>query len=84
MARINLNEFSGQASGVAYRVSQVRTDPGVVEAAQSAWGDIRTASRSCSILAREVNTAWQRSRRTPPQSAAYQAAGPVKQAQDRT
>ncbi|MEO7235255.1 MAG: hypothetical protein ABIW80_07760 [Lapillicoccus sp.] len=83
MARININEFSGQAGGVAYRVNQVRTDPAVVKAAQDAWSDVRDASRSCSVLARETNAAWQRSRTTPPQSGAYHAGRPVTPAQDR-
>jgi hypothetical protein len=83
MARININEFSGQAGGMAYRVNQVRTDPAVVKAAQDAWGDVRNASRSCSALAREVNTSWQRSRTTPPQSGGYHAGHTVEQAQDR-
>ena len=38
MARININEFSGRAGGMASRVDQVRTDPAVVKAAQNAWG----------------------------------------------
>ena len=77
MARININEFSGQAGGVAYRVNQVRTDPAVVKAAQDAWADVRDASRSCTVLGREVNASWQRSRTTPPQSGGYRAGHPV-------
>lgn len=73
MAWININEFSGQAGGVAYRVNQVRTDPAVVKAAQDAWTDVKDARRSCSVLAREANASWQRSRTTPPQSGGYRA-----------
>jgi|RhiMethySRZTD1v2_1073278.scaffolds.fasta_scaffold1831712_2 hypothetical protein len=62
MARINLNEFSAQAGGVAYRANQVRTDPAVVKAAQDAWRDVKDARDSCTVLAREANAAWQRSR----------------------
>ena len=42
MARININEFSAQAGGLAYRANQVRTDPAVVKAAQDAWSDVKT------------------------------------------
>jgi hypothetical protein len=62
MARINLNDFGVQAGGLANRANQVRTDPAVVKAAQDAWGDVKDASRSCSVLAREASAAWQRSR----------------------
>ena len=61
MARINLNEFT-QAGGLAYRANQVRTDPAVVKAAKDAWGDVKDAGHSCTVLAREVNAAWERSR----------------------
>ena len=53
MSRININEFSAQAGGLAFRANQVRTDPAVVKAAQDAWSDVKDASRSCSVLARE-------------------------------
>lgn len=62
MGRINVNEFSAQAGGLAYRANQVRTDPAVVKAAKDAWGDVRDAGHSCTVLAREVNAAWDRSR----------------------
>ena len=62
MARINLNEFSAQAGGLAYRANQVRADPAVVKAAQDAWRDVKDARESCTVLAREANAAWQRSR----------------------
>jgi hypothetical protein len=62
MARINLNEFSAQAGGLAYRANQVRTDPAVVQAAQDAWRDVKVARDSVSVLARESSAAWQRSR----------------------
>jgi hypothetical protein len=62
MARINVNEFSAQAGGFAYRANQVRTDPAVVKAAKDAWGDVKDAGHSCSVLAREANAAWQRTR----------------------
>ena len=61
MARININEFT-QAGGLAYRANQVRTDPAVVKAAKDAWGDVKDAGHSCTVLAREVNAAWERSR----------------------
>ncbi len=77
MARINLNEFGGQAGGLAYRVNQVRTDPVVTEAAKDALRDVKVASRSCSVLAREATAAWQRTRPTPSTSAAYRAGRPV-------
>lgn len=73
MARINLNEFGGQAGGVAYRVNQVRTDPVVVQAAQEALRDVKVASRSCSVFAREATASWQRTRPTTPTSGAYRA-----------
>lgn len=62
MARINVNEFSAQAGGLAYRANQVRTDPAVVKAAKDAWGDVRVAQHSCTVLAREASAAWQRTR----------------------
>ena len=62
MARINVNEFSAQAGGLAYRANQVRTDPAVVKAAKDAWGDVKDARHSCTVLAREANAAWQRTR----------------------
>ena len=62
MSRINLNEFSAQAGGLAYRANQVRTDPAVVKAAQDAWRDLKDARESCTVLARETSAAWQRSR----------------------
>ena len=62
MARININEFSAQAGGLASRANQVRTDPSVVKAAQDAWADVKDARTSCAVLAREANAAWQRSR----------------------
>jgi hypothetical protein len=62
MARININEFSAQAGGVASRANYVRTDPAVVKAAQDAWADVKDARTSCAVLAREANAAWQRSR----------------------
>jgi hypothetical protein len=62
MSRINVNEFSAQAGGLAYRANQVRTDPAVVKAAKDAWGDVKDAGHSCTVLARETNAAWQRSR----------------------
>jgi hypothetical protein len=62
MARINVNEFSAQAGGLAYRANQVRTDPAVVKAAKDAWGDVNHARHSCTVLAREANAAWQRTR----------------------
>lgn len=83
MARININEFSGRAGGMAYRVNQVRTDPAVVKAAQDAWGDVRNASRSCSVLAKEVNTSWQRSRATSTQAGGYRTVHTVGQVEDR-
>ena len=61
MSRINISEFSGQAGGLAYRANQVRTDPAVVKAAKDAWGDVKDASHSCAVLAREANAAWHRS-----------------------
>jgi hypothetical protein len=70
MARININEFSAQAGGLAYRANQVRTDPAVVKAAQDAWSDVKDASHSCSVLAREANAAWQRSRNAGPGTSA--------------
>jgi hypothetical protein len=73
MARINLNEFGGQAGGLAYRVNQVRTDPDVVKAAQVALIDVKDATRSCRVLAREATASWQRTRPTPPQSGANHA-----------
>ena len=72
MSRININEFSAQAGGLAFRANQVRTDPAVVKAAQDAWGDVRDASRSCSVLAKEANAAWRRSRTADPATAAHQ------------
>ena len=57
MARINVNEFSAQAGGLAYRANQVRTDPAVVKAAKDAWGDVKDARHSCTVLAREANAA---------------------------
>ena len=72
MARINLNDFSAQAGGLAYRANQVRTDPAVVKAAQDAWRDVKVARDSCSVLARESSAAWQRSRNTAPQPAGHQ------------
>ena len=71
MARININEFSAQAGGLAYRANQVRTDPAVVKAAQDAWSDVKDASHSCSVLAREANAAWQRSRSAGPGTGAH-------------
>lgn len=62
MARINVNEFSAQAGGLAYRANQVRTDPAVVKAAKDAWADVKDARHSCTVLAREANAAWQRTR----------------------
>jgi len=78
MARININEFSAQAGGLASRANQVRTDPAVVKAAQDAWVDLKDARSSCVVLAREANAAWQRTRTSeanptasaPPSSAA--------------
>jgi hypothetical protein len=64
MARINVNEFSAQAGGLAYRANQVRTDPAVVKAAKDAWADVKDARHSCTVLAREANAAWQRTRTT--------------------
>ena len=64
MARINVNEFSAQAGGLAYRANRVRTDPAVVKAAKDAWADVKDARHSCTVLAREVNEAWQRTRTT--------------------
>ena len=52
MARININEFSAQAGGVASRANYVRTDPAVVKAAQDAWADVKDARTSCAVLAR--------------------------------
>ena len=43
MARININEFSAQAGGLASRADEVRTDPAVVKAAQDAWVDLKDA-----------------------------------------
>jgi hypothetical protein len=80
MARINVNEFSAQAGGLAYRANQVRTDPAVVKAAKDAWGDVKDARHSCTVLAREANAAWQRTR-TPDVHHAEPTAG---LAQDRT
>jgi hypothetical protein len=62
MARININEFSAQAGGLAFRANQVRTDPAVVKAAQDAWVDVKDARNSCAILVREASAAWQRTR----------------------
>lgn len=62
MARINVNEFSAQAGGLAYRANQVRTDPAVVKAAKDAWADVKDARHSCTVLAREASAAWQRTR----------------------
>jgi hypothetical protein len=73
MSRININEFGAQAGGLAYRANQVRTDPAVVKAAQDAWGDVKDASRSCSVLAREANASWRRSRVADPDSDAHQS-----------
>ena len=67
MARINVNEFSAQAGGLAYRANRVRTDPAVVKAAKDAWADVKDARHSCTVLAREVNAAWQRTRTTDAQ-----------------
>lgn len=64
MSRININEFSAQAGGLAFRANQVRTDPAVVKAAQDAWGDVKDASRSCSVLVKETKAAWHRSSTT--------------------
>ena len=80
MARINVNEFSAQAGGLAYRANQVRTDPAVVKAAKDAWGDVNHARHSCTVLAREANAAWQRTR-TPD---AHRADATTGLAQDRT
>ena len=66
MARINLNEFSAQAGGLAYRANQVRTDPAVVQAAQDAWRDVKVARDSVTVLAREGSAAWQRTRTAAP------------------
>jgi hypothetical protein len=77
MARINLNEFGGQAGGLAYRVNQVRTDPAVVAAAREALHDVKVASRSCSVLGREATASWQRSRPTASTSSAYRTGRPV-------
>jgi hypothetical protein len=77
MARINLNEFGGQAGGLAYRVNQVRTDPVVVEAAKAALRDVKVASRSCRVLGREATASWQRSRPTGSASSAYRTGRPV-------
>lgn len=77
MARINLNEFGGQAGGLAYRVNQVRTDPVVVEAAKEALRDVKVASRSCSVLGREATASWQRSRPSASTSSAYRTGRPV-------
>jgi hypothetical protein len=76
MSRINLNEFSSQAGGLAYRANLVRTDPAVVKAAQDAWSDVRDASRSCALLAREANAAWQRSRTVQAGARAYEVENP--------
>jgi hypothetical protein len=71
MSRINLNELSAQAGGLAYRANQVRTDPAVVKAAQDAWADVRDASRSCTVLAREAGAAWQRTRTAEAHAGGY-------------
>jgi hypothetical protein len=68
MARINLNDLSAQAGGLAYRANQVRTDPAVVQAAQDAWRDVKVARDSVAVLAREGSAAWQRTRTATPQS----------------
>ena len=73
MARININEFSAQAGGLASRANQVRTDPAVVKAAQDAWVDLKDASNSCAVLAREANAAWQRTRASGANATGYQA-----------
>ena len=80
MARINVNQFSAQAGGLAYRANQVRTDPAVVKAAKDAWADVKDARHSCTVLAREANAAWQRTR-TPD---AQQTEPTSALAQDRT
>ena len=80
MPRINVNEFSAQAGGLAYRANQVRTDPAVVKAAKDAWEDVKDARHSCTVLAREANAAWQRTR-TPD---AHRADPTPGLAQDRT
>lgn len=66
MSRINLNEFSAQAGGLADRANLVRKDPAVVKAAQDAWADVKDARQSCTVLAREATAAWQRSRTAQP------------------
>jgi hypothetical protein len=82
MARININEFSAQAGGLASRANQVRTDPAVVKAAQDAWVDVKDARNSCAVLAREASAAWQRTR-TEPNPAAHQAYPTPSHIQDR-
>ena len=82
MSRININEFSAQAGGLAFRANQVRTDPAVVKAAQDAWGDVKDASRSCSVLARETNAAWHRSRTAEPANGPHYPARTTSPVQD--
>jgi hypothetical protein len=83
MARININEFSAQAGGLASRANQVRTDPAVVKAAQDAWVDLKDARNSCVVLAREANAAWQRTRTSEANPTAHQAYPAPNHIQDR-
>ena len=83
MARININEFSAQAGGLASRANQVRTDPAVVKAAQDAWVDLKDARSSCVVLAREANAAWQRTRTSEANPTAHQAYPAPNHVQDR-
>jgi hypothetical protein len=82
MSRININEFSAQAGGLAFRANQVRTDPAVIKAAQDAWSDVKVASHSCSVLARETNAAWHRSRTAEPATGAHYPAHTATPVQD--
>jgi hypothetical protein len=83
MSRIDINEFSAQAGGLAFRANKVRTDPAVVKAAQDAWNDLKDASHSCSVLARESKAAWHRSSTTEPAAGPHHAAHTPDPIQDR-